>query len=328
MLIENEFEQLIRNNVSFSKRAATGFEQLKCAVCNDYKQRAGFKFENGKIHYHCFNCSIDKSHYENAKTMSSEFREILNAFHINNNEIDNILSKKFFNPNIKNKKENVKTDLIFPSKIDLPLKSYPFDEEQDLLWKEIASTFLLSRGLTEQSYTWYLSNDRHLRSKLIIPFFFQGKIIYWQAREMDPENNERYKNPSVSRGNIIFNFDELSRYTKEPLFITEGVLDAISIGQNAIALVGSTLSPFKIEMLKRVKDREIIFVIDKDKNGKTLGENVVKHGWTITFIDGELADANEALQKMGKIWMLNNIIENKKTNFSAMLWLQSIKIKE
>ena len=329
MVIENQFEQLIREHVAFSRKAATGFEQLKCQVCNDYKIRAGFKFENGKIRYHCFNCSLDRSHFENARTMSPEFRDILHAFHIDDNQIDSILSKKFFtSPVLIKKGEAKKPEFILPKEVDLPPQCHLLAEEPYPIWKEVASAFLLSRGLTESSYSWYLSNDRKYRSKLIIPYFRQGEIIYWQAREMDSNNSERYLNPAISRNNILFNFDELNRYTKDPLFITEGVFDSISIGQNAVGLAGSTLSPFKVEMLKRVRGREIIFVIDKDKNGKALGESAVKEGWTISFIEGELEDTNDALQKMGKIWMLNNLLQNRKTNFDALLWLQSIKIKE
>lgn len=323
----NEIYNLILEHVVLGKPAATGFRPCKCPICNDYKQRMGIKQENDKIRIHCFNCGLNSSHFENARTMSSEFREILNAFHITDDEIDSILSKKFFNPNVVTQKsEKVKPEFTLPTRVELPPKSHILAEEPHPVWKEVASAFLQSRALNEQSYQWYLSEDRKYRSKLIIPYFRHGEVIYWQAREMDDTNPERYLNPSISRNNIIFNFDELSRYTKDPLFVVEGVFDSISIGNNAIGLAGSTLSPFKVEMLNRVRGREIIFVIDKDKNGKALGESAVKNGWTITFIEGELEDANDALQKMGKLWMLNNLLQNRKTNFDAMLWLQSINV--
>lgn len=325
----DKFYDLILQHVSLGKQAATGFRPCKCPICNDYKQRMGIKQENDKIRIHCFNCGLNSSHFENSRTMSSEFRQILNAFNINDNQIDSILSKKFFNPKaLVKSSEKIKPEFQLPQKIELPRQCYPLAEESHPIWKEVALAFLSSRGLNETSYNWYLSNDRKYRSKLIIPYFRQNEIIYWQAREMDLNGTERYLNPAVSRNNILFNFDELFRYTKEPLFITEGALDAISIGSNAIGLAGSTLNPFKVEMLERVKGREIIFVIDKDKNGKALGESAVKEDWTISFIEGELADANDALQKMGKIWMLNDLLQNRKTNFDALLWLQSIKIKE
>jgi hypothetical protein len=328
-MIENNIEQLIRENVSFSRKAATGFEQLKCACCNDYKIRAGFKFENEKIRYHCFNCSTEESYNEQSRFMSDEFRAILNSFHMDDKQIDDILARKFFSTkSLVKAGEKPKSQFILPQAIALPKNCYPINEEPNGFWLLVAEEYLALRSLNKDSYSWYLSSEKKLRSFIIVPYFRQNQIIYWQARNMDLDSKNRYDNPPLSRNNIMFNFDEIFRYTKEPLFVTEGIFDAISIGQNAIALAGSTLNPFKIEMLKRVRDREIIFVIDKDPPGKKLGESVVKAGWTITFLEGEISDANEALQKMGKIWMLNNLLQNKKTNFNAMVWLQSIKIKD
>lgn len=328
-MMENNIEQLIRDHVTFSRKAATGFEQLKCACCNDYKIRAGFKFDNGKIRYHCFNCSTEESYNEQSRFMSDEFRAILNSFNMDDKQIDDILAKKFFSPkSLVKASDKPKSTFTLPKAIELPKNSYPLSEEKEEIWKIIAKEYLNSRSLTTEDYTWYLCSDKKLRSFIIVPYTRQGQVIYWQARNMDVDAKNRYDNPALSRNNILFNFDELFRYTREPLFITEGVFDAISIGQNAIALAGSTLNPFKIEMLRRIKDREIIFVIDKDEPGKKLGQSVIKNGWTITFLEGEIADANEALQKMGKIWMLNNLLQNRKTNFNAMVWLQSIKIKD
>jgi hypothetical protein len=328
--LDNNIEQLIRQHVVFSRKAATGFEQLKCAPCNDYKVRAGFHFENGKIRYHCFNCSLDTTYNESFKDMPEKFRHVLNSFNMDDESINNVLAKKFFNPTKLIHQPKVKSAFALPGPIHLPAESYKLsDAPDDDPWKQVATEYIASRGLSIDSYPWYLSAVKRYRSTFIIPYFRQGQIIYWQARQMDDfAEGSRYDNPAISRTNILFNFDELFRYTDEPLFVTEGALDAISIGKNCICLAGSTLNEFKVEMLNRVKNREIIFVIDKDKNGQSLGRSVVTHGWTITFFDGELKDANDALVKMGKLWMLNHLMENRKTNFGAAVWLNSIKIED
>lgn len=327
MDVSKSIEQLIREHVIFSRKAATGFEQLKCGLCNDYKIRAGFNFsESGKIRYHCFNCSTDTSYYENSANMSDKFHDVLTSFHIDAEIIDKTLfEKRGKEDSIKFVPKEQKSETSLPNQVELPKDSYPLGDDE---WSIVAKEFIESRSLSVNNYSWFLSSDRKYRTKLIIPYFRQGKIIYWQAREMDDSSKDpRYLNPPIARDNILFNFDELSRYSREPLFITEGVFDALSIGKNyCIGLAGSTLNKFKIDLLKRVRDREIIFVIDKDLPGIKLGENVIRQGWTISYLEGEITDANDALQKMGKLWMLNNIMENRKTNFSAMLALQSIKV--
>jgi hypothetical protein len=322
----NNFEQLIRENVQLGKKASTGFEQLKCPLCSDYKIRAGFKFDNGKISYHCFNCSTHEQHYENSKHLSTEFFKILIEFGISKDAIQKILFNidpiSTFKQHFKNKENKV---FEFPEETKLPQDCYFLTDKNDI-WTEVANEYLTSRGLSNTDYPWMLSSHYSFRTKLIIPYYRNKKPIYWQAREMDDANDgPRYLNPSLSRYNIIFNFDELFRYTTDPLFVTEGALDSISIGQNSIALLGSSLNDFKIEMLNRVKGREIIFLLDKDKNGKKLGENAIKHNWNIVIIEGEIKDANEALQKMGYLWLVDHLIKNKKSGMAATLEIKKIK---
>ena len=51
-----KIEELIRSHVYLGKQSATGFELVKCQICNDYKERGGFKFSENEIGYNCFNC--------------------------------------------------------------------------------------------------------------------------------------------------------------------------------------------------------------------------------------------------------------------------------
>ena len=38
MSLHEKIEQLIRSNVYLGRQSATGFESVKCQVCNDYKE--------------------------------------------------------------------------------------------------------------------------------------------------------------------------------------------------------------------------------------------------------------------------------------------------
>ena len=141
----------------------------------------------------------------------------------------------------------------------------------------------------------------------------------------DEEISPRYKNPSVEKNNIFFNMDELYRYTDEPLFVTEGPLDALSIGKNAIAILGSSLSEFKIQELLKVADkRKVIFVIDKNLNGKKLGNEILNMEpkmYVATFPDN-VDDANDALQKYGKLWLISHLMTNSASGFAGKLMLE------
>jgi DNA primase len=114
--------------------------------------------------------------------------------------------------------------------------------------------------------------------------------------------------------------DELYRYTDEPMFVTEGPLDALSIGRNAVALAGSTLTDFKLQELKRVaKKRRVIFVLDKNSNGKKLGLQVLEHDFYVSIFPNNIEDSNDALKELGRIWINSFLISNAKTKLDGKI---------
>jgi DNA primase len=139
---------------------------------------------------------------------------------------------------------------------------------------------------------------------------------------MDELITPRYKNPSVEKENIFFNMDEIYRYTNEPLFVTEGPLDALSIGKNAVALLGSTLSEFRKRELNKAVRRKIIFVIDKNSNGYKLGQKVLNQEWFVTCFPDNVDDSNHALQLYGRLWMINYISTSAVKGFEGQILLE------
>lgn len=324
-------ESLIRSRIVFEKSNAKGFNTVKCKLknCLDYKDRGGFKFENGNIIYSCFNCSTILVHNESQFNISKPFRNLLNSFNISNEEINEELGRSF----IKNKSDNSLTLIknredkkryYQVKEISLPNNSYLLSEASaDDPWKTIAEQYLELRGLKTDDHNYYLSSDPDYRDRLIIPFYKRGKLIYWQARSFIDGVKQRYLNPPVNSENndksiIIFNVDELDKYDNKILFVVEGVFDAIPI--NGIALLGSTITEQQMEMLMSSK-RELVFVIDKDKNGFKLGNKVLDVGWKITLLSGNYKDVSEAVGSFGKLWVTKNLIENIKSGLDAKLLL-------
>ena len=323
----SNLETLIKSYVVLGPRSAKGFEVIKCAICNDYQERGGFKFENDNVIYSCFNCG-HKAVYDSEKRhkISKKFKETLIAFGVPEDEITKTVSLQFFLEKIEHKKEITPTGMEFPSKeIPLPRGSHLVSSGQSV-WCEIAEIYLASRSLKSSDFQWYVTEETSYQGRILIPYFFRNKIIYWQGRSMDDEEiSPRYKNPSVEKNNIFFNMDELYRYTDEPLFVTEGPLDALSIGKNAIAILGSSLSEFKIQELLKVADkRKVIFVIDKNLNGKKLGNEILNMEpkmYVATFPDN-VDDANDALQKYGKLWLISHLMTNSASGFAGKLMLE------
>ncbi len=146
--------------------------------------------------------------------------------------------------------------------------------------------------------------------RVIIPYWRDGKLIYWQARTIDPGIKPRYKNPSCAKDAIIFGYDQLHSYEAAPLFVTEGVFDAIPL--NGIAIMSAALNAARIEILKRTK-RRLIFVIDRDQSGGELGKAVLANGWELTFVDIRAKDINDSIIKFGLPYTAYSLIKNATT---------------
>lgn len=254
-------------------------------------------------------------------------RDILIAFGIPGSEIEKCVSLSFFNKRgTVTSTHPTKKNLELPTtEAALPTLSVLITTD-DSPWCEVAREYLESRGISPSGTPFYVSDNEKWTGRVIIPYIFREKIVYWQARSMDESITPRYKNPSVEKENLFFNMDEIYRYTDEPLFVTEGPLDALSIGQNAVALLGSTLSEFREQELKKVASRrKVIFVIDKNLNGYKLGQRILIHEnleWYVTCFPDNVDDSNDALKLYGRLWMIKHITATALKGFAGRTLLE------
>lgn len=317
-----ELESLIKTHVTFTKTSTGGFCSTKCPICNDYQARLGIKFEHGSIGANCFNCGFKTIYTEIDGRISKKFRTLLIGFNIDEVDIDKCLATSFFS-----RKKITEADITLKvlkqlnlntPQVEMPagailLKTAPASECKTQILK-----YLADRKFTEDSYTWYYVpatySDDSFKNRIIIPYYRNGKLIYWQARSINPFVKKRYLNCEVPKAAVMFGYDELYSWTNKPLFITEGVFDAIAIG--GVCILGSSLSAEALSILKKTK-RRVIFVIDKDHNGKRLAEQVISEGWELTFAPPETDDINDAFVKRGKLFTVYYIMTNTVRGFLA-----------
>ena len=157
-----------------------------------------------------------------------------------------------------------------PQKISLP------DQFVSLANKELppsarpALDYLESRGLTMGDIIkWkigYCARGKY-SNRIVVPSFDQdGDVNYFVTRSYD-NNWRKYLNPGASR-NIIFN--DLHLDFTRPLTIVEGVFDAFKAGENAVPLLGSTLTE-KSKLFYQIvnNDTAIYLALDPDARKKT-----------------------------------------------------------
>lgn len=317
-----QMEDLIRFNVRFEGRSRE-WEHCKCKLCNDYKVRASFKFLEDRIGHSCFNCGDSSYYKKNSTFISKEFRAVLNAYGVSDTDIDLELGKSFFNKDqlvlAKKKAESKLAEVSLPPDSYLVAGAPQGDD-----WALAASEYLDGRGLSVGDHQWYMSPHPDFRDRIIIPYYKDGAIVYWQARSLDEFAKKRYVNAAVPIEPILFGYDELEKHTQKPLFIMEGVFDAISIG--GVGMLGSKLYKQRIEMFTKSKRRKIFVIDKKDKqnNGYKLGLDALKHGWEISFVSGLSDDVNKSVVKYGKLWTVQDLIANTKSGFEAKVHLEMI----
>lgn len=303
-------KDLIQEKISF-RPLHTGWSVGKCELCGDYKERAGFKFEDNKVVYNCWNCGKASAYEELSGEISNNMRNILTRYGIDDSEISTVVNSAFF------RKEEEKQVITLSSvkevntstpPIKLPANSFRLGGVADFIdYQTKLVKYLMDRKIDIDKFPFYFCMSERMMNRVIIPFYRNGQLIYWQARSILPTEKKRYDNSPNSRDAVMYNMDKLTQYTDLPLFCTEGVFDAMPL--DGIATLGSKLTEAQKILLAKSPRRKI-FVIDKDKNGRHMAEEVLSLGYEITFAPEGATDVNKSVQRFGIIWTVHELMKN------------------
>lgn len=107
-------------------------------------------------------------------------------------------------------------------------------------------------------------------NRLVFPVFEAGRLVYWQARAMwSPAQGEHFVkslNPWRSgpldtvSGDVLLNLDQARQYPE--VVITEGPIDAIHVGPDAVCSFGKKLSSTQVAKLIRAGVRRVALMWD------------------------------------------------------------------
>lgn len=101
---------------------------------------------------------------------------------------------------------------------------------------------------------------------LIIPFYYKGELRYYNARSVIG-NGPRYNNPNkditgVGKEFIIFNHDALYMYNS--IYLCEGAINALTMGDRGIATMGKAVSRYQINEFIKSPVNRFIILLDPD----------------------------------------------------------------
>ena len=160
--------------------------------------------------------------------------------------------------------------------------------------------------------------------RLIIPFFEDGCLVYFVARDTTGKSALRYKNPPcLDTKEYVLNIDDIN----DELVICEGTLDALSLHEDQIgtAMCSGDLGVKQIAKIVEKAPRKIIYVPDQDETGLTkMNKNIseliyhyppsLKLDVYVFNIPKPFKDFNEFKMETGKDFILYEECELYKNN--------------
>lgn len=155
--------------------------------------------------------------------------------------------------------------------------------------------------------------------RLIIPVTNEGKIAYFVARTINPQEKLRYLYPEGQRSHLLFNFDKVKGLLDEnkTCIIVEGIFDILPheyLRKTAVALLGSSLSRAQEYRLMSTFRRVFVWLDpDKLKEAWEIGRKLNADGCVVFIVEQEKGsdpgDCPDILREIKK----NSVICNAQT---------------
>lgn len=83
--------------------------------------------------------------------------------------------------------------------------------------------------------------SRLVRNRIVVPIYWQAKLVGWQARTLEPDHKIKYYTmPGLHKNYMLFNGDR-ARHHRFGV-VVEGVFDAFRVGTRAVSLLGKNMS--------------------------------------------------------------------------------------
>jgi DNA primase len=197
----------------------------------------------------------------------------------------------------------------------LPREFTPLNIERDNFDYKKAINYLSKRNigidLINKYNIGYAVNGDY-RGRIIFPSYDEtGEINYYLGRSYDKYTKLKYKNPEVSKMDIIFNEGKINWDSN--IYLVEGVFDHIAI-PNSIPMLGKILNDVLFKKLILKAEAKVIILLDSDAqkdalklykrlNSTRLREKIL----IVNMPEGfDIADVHQKLGKEGVIKVLKS----------------------
>lgn len=107
---------------------------------------------------------------------------------------------------------------------------------------------------------------------IVFPIYAKGRLVYWQTRKFI-DIGPKMKNPpesefGIGKETIIYNMDALFIY--HTVLAAESITNSLTWGDNSIAGLGKSFSPYQIDKIVTSPCKNIILGLDPDAQDKSI----------------------------------------------------------
>lgn len=264
--VVSNFVYEICENVTTSKNG-THF-LARCPICGDSKKsnrkrRFNLQYSNGQAYYHCFNCDESGTFLQlysirNGVTISQALKDLTTYD-------PDYLTQKLSDRKRKKVIEDIENDNFNHILEDCIDQYEVVDSIIQKSYQVTLQDFISTRCIPD-NYPLYIAYRGKYQGRIIIPIQDENNdIIYFQGRASDKSMMPKYDNPTLQKGDVILNKPNFDR--DKYIIITEGLLDAIVIGDQGTTCLGTYITDDFIKELFKLTDKGVIIALDNDDAG-------------------------------------------------------------
>ena len=266
---------ILAQHLGHYKTMAGANHYFECPACHHHNHKLTVNVE--KSVWNCFHCGIK----------GKSFMFLLQVAGVSNNK----QYRKIFNEDVKRNIEDWEDvfgkEVVKEKKLSLP-KGYEnlFRNIEKAFYKP-AVVYLLKRGLGKEDILKYDLYYSVSDQRVLFPSYDrEHNLNYYVARSIQPFENYKYKNATASKREVIFN-EHLIEWDK-PLYVVEGIFDAILSRKNAVPILGSNVGRGSLLFKRLLQNHtEVIIALDADAKKKMFKmiNELVKYNIPVTYVD-------------------------------------------
>ena len=290
------------------KTTPSGWTSFNAPCCHhngstaDTRGRGGLISEGDTVSYHCFNCGY-KASWQPGRGVSKKLRQLLVWLGTPDDAINKLtLDVMRINEGVEVKQRKIEIPTF--ETVPLPADAIKLTDITEFNKFSLAILeYMSARNLNLDDTDYYWSPSLGYRDRLIVPFFFEGRIVGWTARTILADKQPKYL--TESQPGYVYGLDEQG-YNKVFAIVCEGPVDAIHV--DGCALTGSEIGDQQAILINRLA-KDVIVVPDRDKAGSKLIEAAIERGWGVSLPEwnADIKDIGDAVSKYGRLYTLYSI---------------------